>query len=43
MEMIRREWPWVEVVTIWNLAQPQPSALADGAFAGTGIAAAARL
>jgi GH35 family endo-1,4-beta-xylanase len=22
-EMIRHEWPWVELVTIWNLSQPQ--------------------
>jgi hypothetical protein len=23
-EIIRREWPWVELVTVWNLSRPQP-------------------
>ncbi len=25
LEIIRREWPWVELVTVWNLSQPQPA------------------
>lgn len=24
LEIIQRDWPWVELVTIWNLSQPEP-------------------
>ncbi len=24
LEIIRRDWPWVELVTVWNLSQPRP-------------------
>ncbi|MEW5961869.1 MAG: hypothetical protein AB1801_29460, partial [Chloroflexota bacterium] len=24
MDLIRREWPWVELITVWNLSPPQP-------------------
>ncbi|MCL4304190.1 MAG: hypothetical protein KJ077_51380 [Anaerolineae bacterium] len=24
LELIRREWPWVELVTVWNLSRPTP-------------------
>ncbi|MBN1991742.1 MAG: hypothetical protein JW953_03495 [Anaerolineae bacterium] len=24
LNMIRREWPWVELVTVWNLSVPEP-------------------
>ncbi len=24
LEKIRREWPWVELITIWNLSYPEP-------------------
>lgn len=24
LDIIRREWPWVELVTVWNMSQPTP-------------------
>jgi len=24
LDIVRREWPWVELVTVWNLSHPQP-------------------
>jgi hypothetical protein len=24
LDRVRREWPWVELVTVWNLSQPAP-------------------
>jgi hypothetical protein len=24
LDQTRREWPWVELVTVWNLSQPEP-------------------
>jgi hypothetical protein len=24
LDRVRREWPWVELVTVWNLSQPEP-------------------
>lgn len=24
LELIRRDWPWVELVTVWNLSRPTP-------------------
>ena len=24
LELIRRDWPWVELITVWNLSQPEP-------------------
>jgi hypothetical protein len=25
LDIIRQEWPWVELVTVWNLSQPTPN------------------
>jgi GH35 family endo-1,4-beta-xylanase len=24
LALIRRDWPWVELITVWNLSQPEP-------------------
>ena len=43
LELIRREWPWVELITVWNLSRPTPGdpfggySLLDGGTASTGL------